>query len=396
MNDKIEELLTRGVANIYPNKKALGEVLTSDKKLKMYQGFDPTGIKLHIGHLVGLLKLRQWQDLGHEVIFLIGDGTGQAGDPSGKTRAREKYLTNEELKENAKDYVLQAGKIVRFEGENAAKILYNGDWLNKLTLVDVLNIADNFTLQQLEERDLYVKRKQEGEPVNMREFLYPMLQAYDSVAMEVDLELGGDDQTFNMLCGRTLSKKMLGKEKFVMTTPLLTDSSGKKIGKTEGNVIALDSDPTELFGMIMSLPDDVIVNCFELITTVPMSEVESIKEQLSDGMNPRDAKIQLAKEIVTLLHTKDDAEKAQENFINTFSRGEIPADIEEIKLEEGQSTMQLLVSKSIVSSGSEWRRLVDSGAVKKEDGSKIDDINFTPTESTILKIGKKTFVKIII
>lgn len=394
--EKIKELLTRGVENIYPTPKALADVLESGKKIKLYQGFDPTGIKLHIGHMVGLQKLRQWQDLGHEVIFLIGDGTGQAGDPSGKTRARDKYLTNKELRENAKEYVMQAGKIVKFEGKNAAKILYNGDWLNKLTLVDVLNIADNFTLQQLEERDLYVNRKAAGESISMREFLYPILQAYDSVAMEVDLELGGDDQTFNMLCGRTLSKKMLGKDKFVMTTPLLTDSAGKKIGKTEGNVIALDSEPNNLFGMIMSLPDDVIVKCFELITTVPMDEVGKMKREMLIGkLNPRDAKIRLAKEIVTLLNARDAAEKAEKNFINTFSKGEIPTDVEEIKLEKGHSVMQTLVAKSIVSSGSEWRRLVENGAVKDADGNKIDDINFTPTKETVLRIGKKIFVKIV-
>jgi len=396
-NEKISELITRGVENIYPTPAALIKVLESGKKLKLYQGFDPTGIKLHIGHMVGLQKLRQWQDLGHEVIFLIGDGTGQAGDPSGKTRAREKYLTNKELKENAKDYVMQAGKIVQFEGKNAAKILYNGEWLNKLSLVDVLNIADNFSLQQLEERDLYVKRKAANETISMREFLYPILQAYDSVAMEVDLELGGDDQTFNMLCGRNLSKKMLGKEKFVMTTPLLSDSTGRKIGKTEGNVIALDSKPNDLFGMIMSLPDDVIIKCFELITTVPMDEVQFMKREMLIGkLNPRDAKARLAKEIVTLLNSKEEAGIAEKAFSDTFSKGEIPTDIEEIKIEKGQSAMQVLVAKSIVSSGSEWRRLVENGAVKNVEGEKITDINFTPTKTTVLRIGKKTFVKIVL
>src|SRR3989344_3417775 len=241
--DKIKELLTRGVDKIYPSKEKLEEILRSGKKIKLYQGFDPTGDKLHIGHMVGFRKHRQWQDLGHEVIFLIGDGTGTAGDPSGKAKTREKFFTKEELRENAKDYLSQASKIVRFDGENPIKIMYNGDWLDKLTKVDILDIAGHFSLQQLIERDMFQERLKAGETINLREFLYPLLQAYDSVAMDVDLELGGSDQTFNMLAGRTLMKAMKGKDKFVMTTPLLSDSTGRKIGKTEGNVMALNDDP---------------------------------------------------------------------------------------------------------------------------------------------------------
>src|SRR3989344_5320166 len=241
--DKITELLTRGVDKIYPSREALEETLRSGKKLRLYQGFDPTGDKLHIGHMVGLRKHRQWQDLGHEVIFLIGDGTGQAGDPTGKKQTREKFFTKEELRENAKSYIEQASKIVRFSGPNPIKILYNSEWLNKLTLVDVLNIAQNFSVQQLIERDMFQERLKSGESINLREFLYPLLQGYDSVAMDVDLELGASDQTFNMLAGRTLMKAMKGKDKFVMTTPLLSDSTGRKIGKTEGNVMALNDDP---------------------------------------------------------------------------------------------------------------------------------------------------------
>lgn len=190
---KIEELLTRGVDKIYPTKEALEEILYSGKKLKLYQGFDPTGDRLHIGHMVGLRKHRQWQDLGHEVIFLIGDGTGTAGDPTGKKKTREKFFTKEELRANAKDYISQASKIVRFDGPNPVKILYNGDWLDKLTKVEILNIAEHFSLQQLIERDMFQERLKNKETINMREFLYPLLQAYDSVAMGVDLELGGSD-----------------------------------------------------------------------------------------------------------------------------------------------------------------------------------------------------------
>ena len=246
--DAIDHLLTRGVDRIYPSREALEKVLRSGKKLRLYQGFDPTGTQLHIGHAVAMRKLREWQDLGHHVIFLIGDGTGQAGDPSGKTKSREKFMTREELRANARDYVKQASKIVRFDGDNPVEILYNSDWLNTLTLVDILEILQHFSWQQLSERDLFDVRRKRGEEINMREFIYPVLQGYDSVAMNVDLEMGGTDQTFNMLAGRHLVKAMQGREKFVMTVPLLADAKGVKIGKTEGNVIGLTDPPNDFYG----------------------------------------------------------------------------------------------------------------------------------------------------
>src|SRR3989338_6338616 len=273
--DKITELLTRGVDKIYPSREALEETLRSGKKLRLYQGFDPTGDKLHIGHMVGRRKHRQWQDLGHEVIFLIGDGTGEAGDPTGKKKTRERFFTSKELRANAQGYLTQASKIVRFYGPNPIKILYNGDWLNKLTKTDILNIAEHFSVQQLIERDMFQERLKNGESINLREFLYPLLQAYDSVEMEVDLELGGTDQTFNMLAGRDLLKAMKGKEKFVMTTPLLADSNGVKIGKSEGNVIGLTDPAPNLFGKIMALGDDSIIPLFTLLTGVPIQEINS-------------------------------------------------------------------------------------------------------------------------
>ena len=326
--DKIEELLTRGVEKIYPSKEELDKVLRSGRKLKLYQGFDPTGIQLHIGHMVGLRKLRQWQDLGHHVIFLIGDGTGQAGDPSGKTKPREKFFTREELRKNATNYVKQASKIVRFKGENPVEILFNGDWLNKLGYTEILELLGHVSLQQLEERDLFEERKKKGEDIIMREFIYPVLQGYDSVAMNVDLEIGGSDQTFNMLMGRKLMRHLLKKDKFVMTTPLLADSRGVKIGKTEGNAIALTDKPEYLFGKIMALPDDVILKGFEYLTDVPMQDIKKMKGQLEKGENPIGFKKQLALEIVKRLNTEEEARKAQENFEKTVQQKEIPSEIE--------------------------------------------------------------------
>lgn len=397
--DKIEELLTRGVEKIYPSKEELEKVLRSGKKLKLYQGFDPTGTELHIGHMVGLRKLRQWQDLGHHVIFLIGDGTGQAGDPSGKTRAREKFLTRESLRKNAVDYIKQAGKIVRFKDENPVGILFNGDWLNKLTLVDILNIAGQFSLQQLSERNLFQKRIKEGEDVNLREFLYPLLQAYDSVAMKVDLEVGGSDQTFNMLCGRTLVKKILNREKFVMTTPLLTDSKGVKIGKTEGNVIALTDKPDNLFGKIMALPDDVIVKALEYLTDASMDEIKRINEALSSKENPIVHKKRLAFEIVRQLNISEDAKKAQENFEQTVQQGKKPSEIPTFKWVKanasGPSISHALFDTGLVGTISEGKRVIVQGGTAINDHI-INDPNtpYIPNEGDILRVGKRKFVKI--
>jgi tyrosyl-tRNA synthetase len=391
--DKIDELLTRGVDKIYPSKKALEEVLRAGKKIKLYQGFDPTGDRLHIGHMVGFRKHRQWQDLGHEVIFLIGDGTGQAGDPTGKKKTREKFFTQEELRANAKDYLNQASKIVRFDGENPIKIMYNGDWLNKLNLVDILNIAQNFSVQQLIERDMFQERLKAGESINLREFLYPLLQGYDSVAMDVDLELGGSDQTFNMLTGRTLMRAMKNKEKFVMTTPLLTDSKGVKIGKTEGNVIGLTDEPNDLFGKIMSLGDDAIIPMFTLLTDLPLTAIKTFDVRTE----PMILKKRIAHTLVASLHSEEAAQAAEENFSKTFQKKEMPEDMEEVKCKQGETLMQALVKSGIVSSNSDFRRLIEEKAITNLDTEeKITEVSFVPVNDMKFRIGKKRFARIII
>ena len=388
--NKVQELLTRGVDKIYPSKEALQNILQSGKKLKLYQGFDPTGDKLHIGHMVGLRKHRQWQDLGHEVIFLIGDGTGQAGDPTGKKKTREKFFTREELRANAKSYISQASKIVRFSGLNPIKIMYNSDWLNKLALVDILNIAQHFSVQQLIERDMFQERLKARESINLREFLYPLLQGYDSVAMEVDLELGGTDQTFNMLAGRTLMKAMKNKEKFVMTTPLLSDSKGVKIGKSEGNVIGLTDEPNDLFGKIMSLGDDAIIPMFSLLTDVPQEEIASFDL----NQNPMPLKKRIASILVSQLHSESAAKKAEENFENTFSNGGTPEDITKVSVSKESLLSEVLLAEKIIESKSEFRRLVSEGAITNTNTSeKISDPEARVSEG-IYKIGKRRFIKI--
>lgn len=381
MNKDVAELLSRGVDKIYPSKETLAEVLNSGKKLKLYQGFDPTGDKLHLGHMVGLRKLADWQAAGHQVIFLIGDGTGQAGDPSGKTKSREKFFTTEELRKNATDYVKQAQKIIKFNGDNPVEIKFNGDWLNNLKLIDILEIAGHFSWQQLAERDLFQERIKSGETLNLREALYPLLQGYDSVAMDVDLEIGGSDQTFNMLCGRTLLKAMKGKDKFVMTTPLIADASGRKIGKSEGNVIALMDDPNNLYGKIMSLPDEVIVKCFECLTRIPMERVIEVEEAIKSGENPMAFKKELAYRIVADLNNEEVAQKAQDNFESAFSKGGVPEEILTVKISENTPLVDILLQYGLVSSKTEFNRLQKDGAIKEIDIG-------------VYRIGKHRFIKI--
>lgn len=392
--DKIEELLTRGVDKIYPTKESLEQALKSGKKLTLYQGFDPTGDQLHIGHMIGLRKLKQWQDLGHHVIFLIGDGTGQAGDPSGKMSAREKFFTHEELRRNAKEYVMQAAKIMRFDGENPVEIRYNGDWLNELTFPEILEIIDHLSLQQLIERDLFQDRLKRNERISLREFIYPILQGYDSVALNVDLEVGGTDQTFNMLVGRQLLKDYKQKEKFVMTTPLLEDSSGRKIGKTEGNVIALTDTPENLYGKIMSLGDDVIVKGLELLTDVPMDEVGAIAEKIKEGENPMTFKKRLAFEITKQLNSESSARAAQEHFEKTVQKGEAHTESIETKTFANTATViDAVMDFGFAQSRSDAKRLIDQGGVSLDDTVTKNPLQTLENGQTI-RVGSRKFGKI--
>ncbi len=396
--DAIDELLTRGVDTIYPTKEVLEKALRSGKKLTLYMGFDPTGDKLHVGHMVGLMKMADWQRLGHHVIFLIGDGTGQAGDPSGKTKSRDTFFTRDQLRQNARDYVMQAGKIVDFEGDNPIEIKYNGDWLNAFDLAKILEIANHFTVQQLIERDLYQQRIKANEPLNLREFLYPLLQGYDSVAMGVDLEIGGTDQTFNMLVGRQLVKDYLQKEKYVMTTPLLADAKGNKIGKTEGNAIALTDTPNVLFAKIMTFPDEVILKGFEYLTRIPMDEIKSIETKIKNGANPMQFKKDLAVAIVTMLNSEEDAQKARDAFESNVQRGELPTEISEITLaddDEEYVTEELLVELNLSSSKAEAKRLFQQGGVEV-DGTKITETKepLTVKDGMIIRVGKRKIVRL--
>lgn len=393
--DKIDELLSRGVEKIYPSKEELERVLRSGKKLRLYQGFDPSMPSLHLGNWVGVQKLRQFQELDHEVIFLVGDFTGMIGDPSDKSATRAK-LTREQTITNSQKWKDQAGKIISFDGSNTAKIMFNSKWLDKVTFKDLLEITSNFTVQQMIERDFFQKRLQEGKPIHLHEFLYPVAVAIDCVEMDVDLEIGGNDQTFNMLMGRNLMAAMKNKEKFVLTTKLLVDNLGNKIGKTTGNALFLDATAKDLFGGIMSFPDEVLALSFELLTKVSMEKVTEVKKRLESDENPMVLKKELAHQIVTELHNKNEADKAQEEFKRVHQKGETPLyDILIYHIHGGENIIDVLVNSKLVTSRSEAKRLIEQKAVEI-DNERVLSIKhqLLSRDGQIIKVGKNRFVKI--
>ena len=395
--NQIKELLTKGVENIYPNREFLEKLLNSGKKLTVYLGIDPTGPELHIGHAIPLVKLKAFQNLGHKIILLIGNFTALAGDPD-KSHAR-KRLTKEEIDLNIKTYQEQIGKILDLKGKNPVEFKYNYDWHSQLKFSDLVNIASHFTVQQMLARDLFEKRIKDGNPIQLHEFLYPLMQAYDSVAMNVDGEIGGNDQTFNMLAGRDLMAKIKNKEKFVLTIKLLEDPSGKKMGKTEGNMITLNDSPKNMFGKIMSWPDTMIALGFELCTNYSMDEVAEIKEKLiNKKTNPRDLKADLAKEIITFYHSKAEADKAEQEFNKIFRDKNTPTNMEKVFIMNIEYDLpELMASAQLVPSKSEAKRLIEQGGVTLA-GKKITDWKkkVKPADNTVLKIGKRKFAKLII
>ena len=388
--DKIDELLTKGVDTIYPSKEELEKVLRSGKKIRIYQGFDPTGTQLHIGHAVALMKLRNFQELGHKVIFLIGDFTAMIGDPSGKIKGARKMISREEVLKNAETYEAQASRILRFSGKNKVKVKFNSQWLGKMSAIEFLRMSDYLTFAQIIKRDLFRKREQEGQDIYANEFMYPILQGYDSVAMDVDAEIGGTDQMFNMLVGRDLLKRMKKKEKFVITVPLLTDTQGNKIGKSEGNVMGIKDKPEDLYGKIMSLPDSAIVPCFELITDLPMSEVKTIKGELEkNSVNPMDYKKKLAHQIVEQYNNSTIADSAQRIFEQNYQEGKKDVSAKGVYIKEPLKLYESLFKNLFVSSASVAKQLIRQGGVRI-NGERIENISFVyePKDDDIIEIGK--------
>jgi tyrosyl-tRNA synthetase len=381
--DKIEEVLTRGVAQVLPDIKGLYDLMAK-RKIKLYQGFDPSMPSLHLGNFVGLMKLRQFQKLGHEVIFLVGDFTGMIGDPTDKLSTRQK-LTREKVLENAEAWKKQIGMLLDLDGDNPAKIMFNSEWSDKVTFKDLIEITSNFTVQQMIERDMFQERIKNKEPIYLHEFLYPVAQAQDSVQMNVDLEIGGNDQLFNMMAGRTLMKAMKGKEKFVLTTKLLVDKEGKKVGKTTGNALFLDSTPEEFYAGIMSFPDEVIALGFELLTELPL---EGIEEKIKK--DPMGEKKRLALEVVNILWGEEQAIPSQENFEETFQERKPTFDIK-VKAEE--TLAKTIIPFSPRESMASVKELIRQGAVDV-NGKRATDGSIKLNVGDEIKVGERTFLKV--
>ncbi len=391
---EIDELLSRSVSAIYPSKDELKKVLLSGKKLTIYIGADATGPNLHIGHATNFLLLEKFRRLGHKTILLFGDFTAMIGDPTGKDQSRV-ALTPSQVKKNISTWKKQVAPIVSL-GFGKTKLARNSSWLSKLDFSDIIGLASNFTVQHMIERDMFEKRLQEEKAIYLNEFLYPLMQGYDSVALNVDLEIGGTDQTFNMLAGRTLQKKFNNKEKFVLTTTLLEDPrTGKKLmNKSEGNVIGLLDAPDEMFGKVMALPDETIVQVLTHCTEVSLQKIKEIENDLASGKNPRDAKMFLGEELVTLYRGRDAGIKARANFVKTFSEGNIPDDVEEISASTDELLSEVFVKAKIIKSKSEFSRLVKEGAITHtESKEKISDM-FAKAKEGTYKIGKHRFIKI--
>lgn len=394
----VDELLSRGVEQVFPDKETLKKKLMSGERIRLYCGFDPSANSLHIGNAIAINKLSQFQELGHEVIFLIGDFTGMIGDPTDKGATRKK-LTRELVLENAKDYQNQASGYLDFEGENPALVKYNSEWNDKLTFKELIELSSNFTVQQMIQRDMFQQRLKDEKPIHLHEFLYPLTQGYDSVAMDVDLEIGGNDQMFNMLAGRTLQKAVNNKEKFVLTLKLLADDNGKKMGKSEGNAVFLNQSPEDMYGKVMSWEDGVIVRAFELCTKVSVIEIEEIAEFLKDEKNnPRDKKMQLAFELVKINRGEEAAQKAQDHFVRTIQNKEAPEEVKEVIVVQSKKLLELLVEEKMADSGGDAKRKIKQGGVRigcdviKDPRREMEETD----NKKILKVGKRGFRKLVV
>lgn len=391
---KIDELLERSVQIVLPSREGLKKLLLSGKKLRIYIGADATGPDLHLGHSTNYLLLEELRKLGHETIVLLGDFTAMIGDPTDKNEGARKPLSSEEVAKNIKTWKSQLAPIMKFGRFGGTKIVQNSLWLSKLSLAKMIKLASNFTVQQMMERDMFANRQKQEKPIHLPEFLYPLLQGYDSVVLDVDIEIGGNDQTFNMLAGRTLQRKYNNREKFVIATTLLVNpKTGKKLmSKSEGDYVSLQDDPKNMFGKIMALPDEVIRQMFVDCTRLPLSHIDEI---LSARVNPRDQKLVLAKEIVSMYHGAQTAAKAEKYFVDTFSSKKMSDDTGEFAVAQDTLLSDLLLAEGFVQSKSEFSRLVKDGAVTKimPEEKQITDI-FEKASEGGFQIGKHRFLKI--
>lgn len=387
------ELIKRGIDEVLTEDDLVSK-LKSKKQLTVKVGFDPTAPDLHLGHTVILNKMRHFQDLGHKVVFLIGDFTGRIGDPSGKNKTRPS-LDKEELEKNAKTYSDQVFKILN---KDLTDIRFNSEWCEDLGADGIIGLASKYNLGRMLERDDFSKRYKANQQIAIHEFLYPLIQAYDSIALNADVEMGGTDQKFNLLVGRELQRAFDQEPQVCITLPILEGLDGtNKMSKSLDNYVGINEDPDEMFGKIMSISDDLMWRWFELLSFRPINEVNELKKEVKSGMNPRDTKILLAEEIIERFHSKEDAENAKNTFLDRFQKGAKPKDIEtfSISLDDDIAIGNLLKESGLVQSTSEAMRLVKQGAVKIND-KKIDDpkLSIEKNQELLVQVGKRRFLKI--
>ena len=390
--DETLAIIQRGADEILPLEE-LKKKLEKNKPLRVKLGMDPTAPDLHLGHTVVINKMKQLQDLGHEIIFLIGDFTGMIGDPTGKNVTR-KPLTKADVLENAKSYEDQVFKIL---DKDKTRIAFNSEWMGKMSSAEMISLASKQTVARMLERDDFSKRYKGGQAISIHEFLYPLVQGYDSVALRADIELGGSDQKFNLLVGRELQKQADMEPQVILTMPILEGLDGvQKMSKSLGNYIGIDEDPDSMFGKIMSISDDLMWRYLELLSFESLEAIESWKKEVEDGENPRNVKFRLAEEIITRFHDKDQALKAQQNFIDRFAKNQIPDEMDEFSFSKGIKVANLLKDSNLVSSTSEAFRMIKQGAVKI-DGEKLTDKDLAPDEGTLVfQVGKRKFARVTI
>ncbi|MFH0856417.1 MAG: tyrosine--tRNA ligase [bacterium] len=390
---KIEDLLTRGVVDVIV-KKDLEEKLMSGKKLRVKYGIDPTGPKIHLGRASTMRKLAKFQELGHQVVLIVGDFTAQIGDASDKTNERP-MLTDKQVKENMENYLPQIGRIIDIE---KAEVRYNSEWLGKLSYSDICRHADNFSVAQILDRENFSKRIKEGTRISLRELLYPLMQGYDSVAIKADVEIGGSDQLFNVLAGRELQRDYGQEAQNIVTFKLLDGTDGRKMSTSWGNIICITDDADSIYGKIMSMRDELITQYFELCTDVGLAEIKKMESEIAKNkINPRDLKMDLAREIIKIYHNEKSAFAAEENFKNVFQKKEIPDEVAEFEVKEKNiNILDLLVKTDLAKSKGEARRLIEQKGVKI-DGQVITDANLIIKISSggvLIQKGKRFFIRV--
>jgi tyrosyl-tRNA synthetase len=392
MSTDFNFLLKRGVSEIISEEELL-KLLNSGKKLRLKEGFDPSSTDIHMGHMVGLRKLRQFQELGHQVVLIVGDWTAQIGDPSGASVTRP-MLTAEKVKENAETYMKQFFRVVDRE---KTEVRWQSEWFGKFSLADVIKLTSKFTVAQFLARDDFNNRFKAGKPITITELLYPLLQAYDSVAVQSDVEFGGQDQKFNFLVGRELQTMMGQRPQQCFMTALLVGTDGvHKMSKSLGNYIGVDEAPNEIYGKVMALADNMILQYFELLTDVPDTDLNDFKRQVAGNtINPMILKKRLAVELVTQLHGREEALKADENFTNVFQKREMPEEIAEIEVTADEDVRDIITRANIAKSRSDATRLLQQGAISI-DGVKITSGKTAYQDGNIIKVGKHHFIKVVL